>query len=161
MTAVSGSKQVSRVKDGGFTLIEVLAVLAVLALGLAVALPNFRQLLQPSPRAVGQRIAAMLRTAHLAAISSNVTQTITFDLAAKLIRDERSRAQIIVPSPMSISLTYGSTGREPSAAGTIMFYAQGTSSGGEVRLTGDAGDKSTISVDWLTAKISIKQDDEQ
>ena len=88
----------------GFTLFEVLVVLAIIGLVTAVVAPVlFRGLAGTEARTVAYEIAAALRQARGDAVAQNVDVAVVFDLSANAYAVERSRPRA-VPEGVAIEL---------------------------------------------------------
>ncbi len=126
-------------------MLEILVVLALigLAIGIFVARGPMR-----SPalevQAATNEIAGALRGARARAIASD--QPVAFMLDAA--RHEYRAEGIAHPLPASVTVALTAPG------GLIRFLPDGSSSGGRV-LLGFGGHAASVSVDWLTGRVSI------
>jgi len=144
-------------REAGFTLIEMIVVLTILALMTTFLLSNGRQV---SPaihaRAAAQAVAGALRQARGEAIAGNRSVALTLDVANRSYRWGQRPAEILPPD-LSLSLL---TGRNElisgvNAAGRIRFDPDGGSSGGRVTIAG-GGQVWWVGVDWLSGRVSIE-----
>ena len=145
-------------REAGFTLIEVLAVLAVLGLAVALVVMHGPQ---RSPaldlRTAVQQVAGTLRLARSRAIASNRDVGVTFDTAARSVRLDGTGARTLPPG-VGITVTalmtapLGETAGERPAA--IRFAPDGSSTGGQVDLDG-AGRRVRVGVEWLTGRVEV------
>ena len=141
-------------EQAGFTLIEVLAVLAVL--GLAAALLAMRGP-QRSPgldlRTASEEVAGSLRLARTRAIARNRMVGVTFDAATRSVRLDGT-APGYLPPGVGIKVTdtlRETTGAHPAA---IRFAPDGSSTGGRVELQG-RGRRVQVTVNWLTGRVAV------
>lgn len=139
--------------DQGYTLAEMLTVLALLAIIASVSLPaslHGRGSHQLESHA--RTIVAMLRAARLGAISGNIETRFEADLVNRSLSAPRTGERLQLAHNIGLSLL---TARNEvqHGVGAIRFYPDGTSSGGTVRL---ALGKRTVDVrvDWLTGRVS-------
>jgi general secretion pathway protein H len=142
-----------RAGEAGFSLAEMLVVLAILGLCLALAAPNLRSTSgEQSAHASARAIAGLLRAARAEAIFSGGQARVTIDLAGKKVRAGWSNDHVALPSETSVTVL---TVREEVVAGdqaSFAFFPDGSATGGSIRLKAEAGEES-IFIDWLTGKI--------
>jgi general secretion pathway protein H len=139
----------------GFTLIEMLVVLAILALIMALV-PAYltggteRIELKGAARAV----AAALRETREEALARNRPLEFVIDLDRSRFRGVG--AQVDHPMPASIGVTLVTTSEERRSAGrgAIRFFPDGSSTGGGVILARGTG-RYDVLVDWLTGRVTV------
>lgn len=141
----------------GFTLLELLVVLAIVGLVLTVAAPRF---LQAEPgtqaRAAAQEMAGTFRQVRDKAIAVNRKIDFVFDLAAgRYLVDDQERPFILPGSPR---INFASLSAEvfDQQKGKIQFFPDGSTSGGQVTLTVGTRTASVI-VDWLTGRVRVER----
>ena len=144
----------SRNKDGGFTLVEVLVVLAVVGLALGVvALRGPQRSPALDLRAAAGTVAETLRLARSRAVAGNRTVGVAFDLAGPSLRlDGAPSRGLPTGISMAVTATLGNTAGGRLAA--IQFAPDGSSSGGRVVLQG-GGRRTQVGVEWLTGRVSV------
>ncbi len=136
----------------GFTLVEMLVVLAILALVMAVMPP----LLAGSQGraeldAAARELAAALRETRSLAIRDGRSASFTLD-AAHRFRAGGGQARSLPPS-LGLALAAGDEAHA-APSGAIRFFADGSSTGG--RLTLLSGERRTdVTVDWLTGRVAL------
>jgi general secretion pathway protein H len=140
--------------SAGFTLIEMLVVLAILALGAALALPALR----PPPddlrlEAAARTVASALRLSRTWAIAANADVVLTIDADRRLLESSAVSATRIDPE-ISVDMILAAPERRGRSAGAIRFFADGTSSGGDIVLTLGAR-RARILVNWLTGQARL------
>jgi general secretion pathway protein H len=145
----------SDVAERGFTLLEMVCVLAIIALLAAVLLPLVpHQTSRSRLQAYALQAAALLKADRNAAIRRQVSVTTVVDAEARAIRSGSSQAVIRVQQDVHFDALLPQTCRERPALSTISFFANGTSCGGAIALTRpDAGYE--VRVNWLTGRIEI------
>ena len=145
----------SDVAERGFTLLEIVCVLAIIALLAAVLLPFIPQQTSRSRlQAYALQAATLLKADRNAAIRDRTNVATVVDAQARAIRSGASRAVIRIPEDVRFDALLPQTCRQRTALSTIDFFANGTSCGGTIALTRlDAGFE--IRVNWLTGRIEI------
>ncbi|WP_334503297.1 GspH/FimT family pseudopilin [Bradyrhizobium sp. AZCC 1678] len=138
----------------GFTLIEMLVVLAILALGSVLALPALR----PPPddlrlEAAARTVTSALRLSRTRAIAVNADVVLTIDAGRRLLESSAVSAIHIDPE-ISIEMILAAPERRARSIGAIRFFADGTSSGGDIVLALGAR-RARILVNWLTGQARL------
>jgi general secretion pathway protein H len=142
--------------ERGFTLIEMLVVIAIIALIGAFVLPQFSGAqAKADMSSAARRLAAGLRTTRSLAMAHGRSEAFTVDVAHGLYRAGAGAAQAI-DKHVGVTLVTASQETIDAAEGNIRFYADGSSTGGGIGLR--AGTRSTlVLVDWLTGRVSIEE----
>ncbi|MCR4265786.1 prepilin-type N-terminal cleavage/methylation domain-containing protein [Nitratireductor sp. ZSWI3] len=135
----------------GFTLVEMLVALAVLALVIGVSVPALRgNRSSGSTEAVAREIQMLLWRARVNAIAQGGNSTVLIDIPHGEVRYAVVDRTISIPDTMTATLL---TGRELVAAdgeAALVFFPDGASSGAELRITDERGKRSSVLVPWLT-----------
>ena len=134
--------------NAGFTLVEMLVVLAIMAVTLAVSLPYVRGSSEAHILdATAQTLAARLRETQSAAMFDNAERTLSIDLKHKLILDP------VFVVPQGISLKIVTAEKEVTTElASIRFFADGGSTGGTIALSKGENTRE-IFINWLTGAI--------
>jgi general secretion pathway protein H len=137
----------------GFSLIELLVVLAIIGLML-VALPKFI-LGSPSVelRAAADGIAATLRQLHESAVRGQVTTGFALDPKARTYRLSTASATQALPAIVTGVEVTTVAFRPGERIAHILFYPDGSASGGTIRLLHGTL-TSGIRIDWLTGRVA-------
>jgi len=141
----------ARRSDDGFTLVEMLVVLAILALTMLMSLPYVRgagdaRVLE----AVAQTIVARLRQTQALAIANNAERAFSIDLKnTKIIG-------LIFALPDGAKLRVETAqGLVTTDTASFRFFADGGSSGGKITLSKGASNYE-IDLNWLTGAVVLK-----
>jgi general secretion pathway protein H len=138
--------------EAGFTLIEMLVVLAILVLTASIAMP----LLSGGSdglrlQIAASELAAAFRATRSAAILRNTETTLLIDV------DRRTfRSTVVAPRAFATGidarLTFAAgVGAAPSDGG-FRFFPDGSSTGGNVLLSLH-GQQTRVCIDWLTGQV--------
>ena len=139
----------------GFTLLEMVCVLAIIALLAAVLLPFVpHETSRSRLQAYALQAATLLKADRDAAIRRHISVATLVDATGRAIRSGASRAAIQIPADVRFDALLPQTCRQRAALSTISFFANGTSCGGTIALTRfDAAYE--VRVNWLTGRVEI------
>jgi general secretion pathway protein H len=153
---MSATDNRDRLREAGFTLIEMLVVLAVLALVATVAVP----LLSGGSEGLrlqmaASELAAAFRVTRSAAITRHAETALVIDV------DRRTFKSTVVSqrpfaADIEAKLTFASGIRSAPSDGGFQFFPDGSSTGGDVLLSLH-GKQSRLCVDWLTGDVRLGQ----
>ncbi len=141
----------------GFTLIELMVVLAVISLLLVFAVPAILSGGSHADVKVGAgALATSLRLARAQAVRRNAETTVTIDVEGRRFTSNGDGK--IIPLPDGVDINVFTARREivTGALARIRFFPDGSSTGGRVTLA-RAGRSVHVSVDWLTGGVSVDQ----
>lgn len=138
----------------GFTLLEVLLVLVILAIAAALILPA---LVQPSGtqlRTTAGSFAAGLRRARNEALNTHHEVRFMVDLDAKEFQFSAHARRRSVPSQISLSVFTARSEVLDNHRAAIRFFPDGSSTGGRVTLS--VGERRYhVDVDWMTGQVRV------
>jgi general secretion pathway protein H len=145
----------NRVSERGFTLLEMVCVLALIAMLAAVLLPFIpRQTSRARLQAYALEAAALLKGDRNAAIRRGTAVATLVDAGSRVIRSGASTDMIRIPDDVHFEALLPRTCNQREALSTIRFFASGMSCGGAVALT-RAEVAYEVRVNWLTGRIEI------
>jgi general secretion pathway protein H len=140
----------------GFTLLELVIVLAVMGLLLAVApmaLNKYRQTVDY--RDTVRRFAASLSEARQSAVGSGRAVAFSVDLAAGQYGIE-GRPKLQLPEGVTVRAVVAET-ELGSGVASVRFFPGGNASGGTFEIIRPSGDGARLRTDWLDGRVSIER----
>jgi general secretion pathway protein H len=141
--------------EDGFTLIEMVCVMAIIGLLAAVLLPSIpRQTSRSRLEAYAIEAAAVLKADRNAAIRHRLEVTTQVDAMSRSVRSGETGEVVRVPDDVKFDALLPENCNNRPAYASISFFASGMSCGGVITLSHlDAGYE--IRVNWLTGRIEI------
>lgn len=143
-------------RSDGFTLIELIVTLAVVALVFTLVVPRLRQAPDLSDlRAAARDVAAVLRMARSEAISAGRPTDFLADTASGTYAIDRGSGPVgSIPQGARLTLL---TAPELAAgpSGAIRFYPDGSASGGGLALM-QGSLRYEVLVNWMSGAVTIK-----
>jgi general secretion pathway protein H len=145
----------NRTSEHGFTLLEMVCVLALIGMMAAVLLPWFpRHTSRSRLQAYVLQTAALLKADRNAAIRSGTGVATLVDAQDRLIRSGATAETVRIPDDVQFEALLPRTCERREALSTISFFASGMSCGGAITLTRlDTGYE--VRVNWLTGRVEI------
>ncbi len=135
--------------DKGFTLLEMMVVIAVIAIVSAIAIPNFISFASGMKlRSASRDLYSNMQKARMNAIRQNTTWTIQFTSSGSNLT-----GYSVLNNGAVVNIANGYPGIVMSISGTTpfqnnhaLFYSDGTSNGGAVTFANSTGQLSTVTV---------------
>jgi len=141
----------------GFTLLELLVVLALAGLILALVLPRLAGGLEGLRlRTASRQVAALLRTARAQAVVERRTVTVNVDPRRGLLEassEAGTPRRLALPEGIDLAVLDAAAWRHRAVQ--IRFSPRGGSDGGVLGVTG-AGRRIVVVVDPLTGRVSLR-----
>lgn len=143
--------------NAGFSLLELVAVITVMALVLGVSAPAVQRLYQSSQYrgAIGD-VVSTLNAARYAAIREGHYRDILIYPARREIELKNKIKRL--PASLQIEVL-GSSALNREGAGVVRFYPDGGSSGGYVNISHANGMAVQVQVDWLLGRVTLCKED--
>ncbi|MFI4970250.1 MAG: GspH/FimT family pseudopilin [Lysobacterales bacterium] len=140
----------------GFTLIELIAVIVLLAIAMTVVTFSFSKSLQSARiRGASRDLVAALRYTRGQAIVKGTPEVLTLDLDNNSYTAPGKGAAKL-PKDMTLRLTTAETEQTGANSGGIRFFADGSSTGGHISVL--QGQREwRINVAWLTGDIALDE----
>ncbi|HUN46510.1 MAG TPA: GspH/FimT family pseudopilin [Stellaceae bacterium] len=142
-------------RERGFTLIELVVVLAILALATALVTPLLsRGRDRAEFDATVREVAAALRETRSLAMTRDRSEALLVDVAHGVLRWGGRPADHRVPRSIRLALLTTAGERLDEESGDIRFFPDGSSTGGHVTLM-QGERRRDVFVDWLSGRISV------
>jgi len=146
-----GTRAGDRERTAGFSLLELIVVLAVLALAAALVAPRIPIASRAiALKAEARAIQAAMEEAGAGALATRRAQSVALDLAAMKLRGA-SQERALDPE-IAITATFGQTPQAGAQVARFTFFPDGTSTGGRVTLR--RGHQAiAVEANWLTGAV--------
>ena len=153
---MNGHKKICRASDQGFSLLEVIVVLAIAASVMALVLPNiWRKPPDIALRTTAIEMASMLRAVRAVAVRQNGDGTFLIDTVARTYWSDMYPTPRVIPASISVNAELPARARLTATTGRYRFHPDGTASGGSITLI--EGDKTaTIAIDSQTGNAEVR-----
>jgi len=141
--------------ERGFTLVELLVVLAIASMLIAVMPVAFNKLHEGSQyRDTVRSIVTDLRQARQQAATEGRNVSFQLDTQARQFGIQ-GRSQHLLPPSLEVRTTTGELAdTAPQALATVIFMPGGGATGGTIELVRASGAGVRIRIDWLTGQIT-------
>ena len=142
----------------GFTMVELLVVMAIAAL-LLTAVPPLISAAFPGVelKAAARRTAAALRLARETAIRTGADAALVVDVQERTFALTGMRT-LSLPSQVHVKLNAASREMLDDQRGAVRFFPDGSSTGGVIVLTRDTANGGAgyqVGVNWLTGRVRM------
>ena len=141
--------------EAGFTLLEIICVLAIIAMLAAIALPAFpRGTSRTMLEGYAVETAALLKADRNAAIRRGVAVATDLNSISRTIRSGASEDLVQLPQDVGFKAILARQCGQQAAGTTIQFLPSGMSCGGTIYLT-RLGTTLEVRITWLTGGVEI------
>ncbi|NND68150.1 MAG: prepilin-type N-terminal cleavage/methylation domain-containing protein [Halioglobus sp.] len=140
----------------GFTLLELVVALAIVAVILGVSVPAMQNFYESSQyRGAISDVVSLLGSARYTAIrTGNEQDVFIYPRERKISSGKASR---VLPDGIRLEVL-GSAELNQDSAGVIRFYPDGGASGGYINVASENGNVVQVQVDWLLGRVSTCTD---
>ena len=140
----------------GFTLIELIAVLVLVAIALSLVSLSFTKSMNSAKvQAASRDLVAALRYTRGQAIVKNKQTALDLDMQNNTFQAP-GKPLMKLPKDMRMTLLTADSEQTGSTSGRIRFFADGASTGGHVSLF--AGQREwRVNVNWLTGQVTREE----
>lgn len=148
-------KHINLFKQQGFTLMEMLLVVAIMGIVLAIAPPLLSAAMPGVQlKSATRSIVAALRRTRSVAIASGKSAILEMNIEALQAKVTGDNRIIQLPESVEVSMVTADQEVVSDQNANIRFFPDGTSTGGRVTLrNGENG--YAVDVDWLTGRIEV------
>jgi general secretion pathway protein H len=143
-----------RLSATGFTLLELLAVLLILALVAAIVVPSLGGGASVELKSATRSLAAGLRQTRNQALNDNRPAVLELDVVKHEFQLPGDRQVRKLPERIDIVLFTARSEQLNEQRGAIRFFPDGSSTGGRITLSTDSM-RNLVNVDWLTGRVSV------
>jgi len=147
------SRTWSNDRKAGFTLIEVVAVMLIIALLAALAVTMMPGTGRAKLKAVTMEAAALLRRERLGAILTGRERQVAIDGERRVLIGDGG-GTVAIPADVVLDLLSASPAQTNRAV-VVLFHPDGASSGAVLRLSREKAEYE-IRVNWYTGGVSIE-----
>ena len=141
--------------EDGFTLLEIVCIVAVLAILAAILLPAFpRGTSRARLESYAIEAAALLKADRNAALRRRTQITTQIDAVGRTIKSGATGRTVRLPADVGFDAVLAARCNQRPAGPTIRFFASGMSCGGVIALS-RLGTGYEIRVNWLTGGIEV------
>jgi general secretion pathway protein H len=139
----------------GVTLLELLIVLALMALIAGLVIPTFGDGVPTSQlKSSARQLAAGLRVARSEAVAQKREAFLVLDLEGRRFKIDSDPREYALPPRVDLKLFTAQQDIVNQRTGAIRFYPDGGSNGGRITVAAGAR-KFEVDVDWLTGRVAI------
>jgi general secretion pathway protein H len=141
--------------QGGFTIIELLVVMVIMAMAYTLAGPMVSSGVSGTElKASARQLAAGLRKARSDAISRRREAVLTVDVEAHQFRLSDDQRVYQLPKSVAVKLFTAQSELVNGTTGAVRFFPDGGSTGGRITLS--ARDRNyDVDINWLTGQVVI------
>ncbi len=153
-TSAASPERLAAAGAAGFTLLELLVVLAIAGLLAALAPPAFTQMMDASRyRSTVRNVLATLHEVRAQSVAQGRPRQFVFDAEQRRFALDGARWQTI-PEAVQLTVLAGEGVASEPGFLAIEFFPLGGATGGTVLVCRSSGAGVRITVDWLTGQIS-------
>jgi general secretion pathway protein H len=150
-----GGRTASDDAEAGFTLLELLIVLGILAVAAVFAMPLARRPAGDATLvATAHKLANDMRVARASAIRDNRERTLTIDLGRRRFWVNGLTGASPIADGIAVDFVTVQSEQLSNRQGRLRFFVDGSATGGNVILKG-GGRVMSVKLDWMTGHASV------
>lgn len=143
--------------SAGFTLLEVLAGLALLSAAALIVMPMTRASVRSQALATAANdLAAAARSARASSVRAGAERSLLIDVDARSYWSDAASRPRTMPARIAIEIETPTSETRPGPVQRIRFLAGGGSSGARILLR-DGVRTAVVSIDWLTGHSHVER----
>jgi general secretion pathway protein H len=143
-----------RISSDGFSLVEMLVALLIASVAISSLAGGFsvrhRAL---TANDMARRLAVDAAALGAQAVLTGATRQLIVDVKSRAVFFETNKLE--VPENLTLSVKTGAELIAQDYKGSILFFADGTSSGGEIALSDSSAGTATVRINWITGAVQI------
>lgn len=145
-------------EPSGFTLIEIVVVLGIVAISLTLAPTLFSGALSTvSLKREARELGSALRHLRSVAIASQAPQALTVDVEARSYAAGDSSGVVSLPNATRVEIVTAESEMLNDHIGSIRFFPDGGATGGQIIL--ERGSRRiVVDIDWVTGRVKLYED---
>lgn len=162
-SSVHSRRHGRRSNERGYTLFEMLVVLAIFSLVIGLAVPSLRS----STGVIALRqtetiLVSAFREARARALATNRQAAVALDLTTNRLSHglvfSPDDAEVLGDKDLRIEMTTARALVSAESEGAILFFPDGSSSGGRITLQNGNAVR-VVEIDWMTGQVRVVADD--
>lgn len=139
----------------GFTLVELLAAIVIVALAASTVTLGFsRRPDRNSVSALAAETASLARSTRALAVETGRDAVLVVDLERRTVLSRAAVRPLAIPPDMDLEVIAAMQERAGPGVSGIRFYPDGASTGGTIRL-GHSGMSHEVRINWFTGRIQV------
>lgn len=141
--------------QNGFTLVEIMVVLAISALILGLVPPLLSNAIAVTKvKSASRELAVNLKQARNESVEKQAETTLTLNIDSYQYSLGKQQAILSLPEDVSLKLITAKSEQLSDSSGQIRFFPDGSSTGGQIKLSYQK-QNILVDVNWLTGKVTI------
>jgi general secretion pathway protein H len=146
--------------DDGFTLVEMLVVLAVLGMLALLAFPYIHSRKPSISTDIAPALVHLVALTRLNAISTREPRALTVDVRQRRVTSTGSGRSVVVPPDVKLTVLSGRELIVADSKADIVFLPDGSSTGGMIELSNNRGKDIKIAINWATGIPTLEADND-